>query len=104
MSTLHIPIIDAWEQAEASRAKNPPKPIVHWSRGQPMPVEENVVSMPGGFYLVRTQAGFRRLVKHLDVYDPKNWPQAYPCVVSDAGRGNFCIARVSTFQEALKGA
>lgn len=42
-----------------------------------------------GFYLVRTQAGFRQAIKHrfanspsIREERPRNWPRSYPAIVS----------------------
>ena len=48
---------------------------------------ENMQHIRGGFYLVRTQAGFRQAFKHYEEdgdikpSEVRGWPRSYPCLV-----------------------
>lgn len=79
----------------------------------------NVIEIGGGFYIVRTQAGFRQLAKKYDVYSDDEWtslsdvlrgfPASYPAVVSMSNGYEGCITvqvnsvHVNTMKEALEG-
>ncbi len=52
-------------------------------------MRDNLVVLGRGFYLVRTQAGFRKAIKHRfanspDIAEerPSNYPRSYPAIVS----------------------
>lgn len=76
----------------------------------------NIKEIGNGFYIVRTQAGFRKLAKKYDVYDGDEWsklsdilrgfPTSYPAVVSISNgyEGAITVQVNSVHVNAIKAA
>lgn len=90
-----------------------PKRILWFNSEDPDLRDENVVKVAPGMYLVRTQAGFKRVIKQCQAdseypYEVEGHPTAYPALISIhiAYRGYHYLsvrhAHVNAIQQAVE--